>query len=441
MSLDSIYEHGKKYMIGGVSASGRYHSILKKSLVLKSADGCKMVDVDGNEWIDYHNASGASLLGFNHPKIKEGLLKAVEMGNITYMETEYNSKFAEKLSSMVPSAEKVRLCNSGTEATMHAIRIARGYNQKKKIIKFEGHFHGMHELIFYNWRDSLGEVLPEGNISLIRCTDGMVDEFDQLVVVLPWNNPEILESYIKKHKDDISAIICEPIMFNAGCIEPKPGFLEILRRVSSENDIVLIFDEVLSGFRIHRGGAQGYYNVIPDITALSKAIGCGMTIAAVVGKEEFMKVLKPVGKVQMSGTYSGSSLNVIGALAALEVLDEPRFYEDLTKSGSYFFEGINQLFKKTGVVGRLQGLCSRFGLFFGLENKVYDIRESAKKYNNEAGMRFIELALKNKLYFHSFGSGVVPMHSGITAMHTKKIFDYTLNIIEEIFKQMKKEGY
>lgn len=441
MKLDELNKRAQNVMVKGVSASGRYHAILNKSLLLQKADGCIMTDVDGVEWIDYHNESGAGLLGFNNPKMKEALLKALEMGNINYMETEYNLCLAEKISSMVPSAEKVRLCNSGTEATLHAIRLARGYNKKKKIIKFEGHFHGMHELIFYNWRDKIGDILPEGNISLIRGTDGMVDEFDQLVVVLPWNNIEILQSYVQNHKDEISAIICEPIMFNAGCIEPKPGFLEGMRKIADENDVVLIFDEVLSGFRLHKGGAQGYYGITPDITALSKALGSGMTIAAVVGKNHIMRELTPVGKVQMSGTYSGSSLNVLGALAALEIIDQPNFYPELTKHGEYFFSKIDSLFKKTGLTGHVQGLCSRFGLFFGVPGKVWDIRESALNYRSDAGYRFVELALKHHLYFHYFGNGVVPMHCGITSEHTFEILDYSLNIIEEIFSQMVDEGF
>ena len=439
--LDDTYEEAKKYMVMGVASSGKYNKGLGKSLILKRGDGCTMTDLDGNVWIDYHTSSGASILGYNHPAIKKALHEAVEMGHLSYMETEYNLQLAKKICSMVPSAERVRFCNSGTEATIHAIRLARAYSKKKKIVKFEGHFHGMHELIFFNWRERLGEVLPEGNISLLGCSDGILDEYGEFVVVLPWNNEEVLESYVSRHKDEIAGIICEPVMFNAGCIEPKPGFLQKIREVATKNEVVLIFDEVLSGFRMHKGGAQGFYSVTPDLTTLSKALGAGLTIAALVGKKEIMEELAPMGHTSMSGTYTGSSFNVMGALAALNVMDSKDFYPDLTRNGNYLFEGIERALKNAGLRGHVQGLCSRFGIFFGFEEKTWDLRDCSKKYNTKAGSEFIKLALGKRLYFHHFGDGVVPMHSGITSVHTREILDESLNKMEDVFKQMVRQGF
>lgn len=426
-------------MVGGVSAGGRYNPSLKKPLLLSHADGCYMYDVDGNTWIDYHSCSGATLLGFNHPAIREALYKAIEKGFFINFESEYHAELCELISRMVPSAEKVRFANSGTEATLAAIRIARGYTGKKRIIKFEGHFHGMHEFVFYNWHNRLGTMAENKEISKVWDSGGMVDETDELITIIPYNDPEILEKTIIRYKDDLAAVICEPVMYNAGCIEPKPGYLEFLRKVTKEHGVVLIFDEVLSGFRMHPGGAQGYYGVTPDLTTLGKVVGCGMTIAAIVGKTEVMNALNPIGKVVVSGTYTGSLLSVMGAIAALKIINNPKVFEDLNTIGTYFYDNINALMQKYAIKGIVQGLCSRFGLYFGLEEKTNDYRVAAGAFDVEASQLFLKKVLDKRMYFHDFGRGITPMHSGITTAHTRPIIDESLQRIEDVFKEMKKE--
>jgi|LSQX01.1.fsa_nt_gb glutamate-1-semialdehyde 2,1-aminomutase len=426
-------------MVGGVSAGGRYNPSLKKPLLLSHADGCYMYDVDGNTWIDYHSCSGATLLGFNHPAIREALYKAIEKGFFINFESEYHAELCELISRMVPSAEKVRFANSGTEATLAAIRIARGYTGKKRIIKFEGHFHGMHEFVFYNWHNRLGTMAENKEISKVWDSGGMVDETDELITIIPYNDPEILEKTIIRYKDDLAAVICEPVMYNAGCIEPKPGYLEFLRKVTKEHGVVLIFDEVLSGFRMHPGGAQGYYGVTPDLTTLGKVVGCGMTIAAIVGKTEVMNALNPIGKVVVSGTYTGSLLSVMGAIAALKIINNPKVFEDLNTIGTYFYDNINALMQKYAIKGIVQGLCSRFGLYFGLEEKTNDYRVAAGAFDVEASQLFLKKVLDKHMYFHDFGRGITPMHSGITTAHTRPIIDESLQRIEDVFKEMKKE--
>ncbi|MDD3998382.1 MAG: aspartate aminotransferase family protein [Sphaerochaetaceae bacterium] len=439
MISDTLFERARQVMVGGVSAGGRYNPSLKKPLLLSHADGCYMYDVDGNTWIDYHSCSGATLLGFNHPAIREALYKAIEKGFFINFESEYHAELCELISRMVPSAEKVRFANSGTEATLAAIRIARGYTGKKRIIKFEGHFHGMHEFVFYNWHNRLGTMAENKEISKVWDSGGMVDETDELITIIPYNDPEILEKTIIRYKDDLAAVICEPVMYNAGCIEPKPGYLEFLRKVTKEHGVVLIFDEVLSGFRMHPGGAQGYYGVTPDLTTLGKVVGCGMTIAAIVGKTEVMNALNPIGKVVVSGTYTGSLLSVMGAIAALKIINNPKVFEDLNTIGTYFYDNINALMQKYAIKGIVQGLCSRFGLYFGLEEKTNDYRVAAGAFDVEASQLFLKKVLDKHMYFHDFGRGITPMHSGITTAHTRPIIDESLQRIEDVFKEMKKE--
>jgi len=227
MKSDEVYAKAKQFMIGGVSAGGRYHPSLGKPLLLDSADGCFMRDIDGREWIDFHSASGATLLGFNHPAIRAALERSIEKGFFI------NFDFAEQVCAMVPSAERVRLANSGTEATLAALRLAREYTGRNKIIKFEGHFHGMHEFVFYNWHNRLGDVLPSGEIRKVWDTGGMVEAIDDLVIVIPWNDVSVFEKTVAERRGEIGAVILEPVMYNAGCIEPRPGYLERLREITA----------------------------------------------------------------------------------------------------------------------------------------------------------------------------------------------------------------
>jgi glutamate-1-semialdehyde 2,1-aminomutase len=433
---DEVFTRAKTVMTGGVSAGGRYHPSLKKPLLLESVDGCIMRDVDGQEWIDYHSCSGATLLGFNHPAIREAVLQSVERGFFMNFESPFHEQFARQISKMVPSAQKVRLANSGTEATLAALRLARDFTGRKKFIKFEGHFHGMHEFVFYNWHNRLGCVQPSGEIEKVWDTAGMVSETDDLLVIIPFNDIALFEKTVAAHRGELAGVILEPVMYNAGCIEPRPGYLQALREITTREGMLLIFDEVLSGFRMHPGSAQGYYGVTPDLTTLGKVVGNGMPVAALVGKTEVMDHLNPVGKVVMSGTYTSSLTAVMGALAGLKVLDTPDFYPRLNANADYFYGKVNELLRMNGIKGVLHGLGARFGLYFGLEQPTHDYREAARLYDRKLGRRFYELVATKGLYFHDFGDGLTPMHAGITAVHTKEIFDESLNRLSDVFRQM-----
>ena len=436
---DDVFAKARRFMTGGVSAGGRYHPSLKKPLILESADGCIMRDIDGNEWIDFHSASGATLLGFNHPAIRAAVLESVEKGFFLNFESPYHVELAEQISRMVPSAERVRLANSGTEATLAALRLARDFTGRRKFIKFEGHFHGMHEFVFYNWHNRLGAVLPSGEIEKVRDTAGMVPETDDLLIVIPYNDIELFERTVIAHRDELAGVILEPVMYNAGCIEPRPGYLAAVREITKREGLLLIFDEVLSGFRMHPGCAQGFYRVTPDLTTLGKVVGCGMPVAALAGSARVMSHLNPEGKVVMSGTYTGSLTAVMGGLAGLRVVASDGFYDRLNSQASYFYGKVNELLQARGIKGILHGLGARFGLYFGLEQPTYDYREAARLYDHKTGRRFYELVSTKGLYFHDFGDGLTPMHAGITSAHTREILDESLNRLSDVFAQMARE--
>ena len=293
---EGLFSEASKYYIGGAGAAGRFFPAIGRPLYLERADGAYLFDIDGNRYIDYHSSSGATLIGYNNPAIKAAIEKALKMGYFCNFETEYHTELGELICRSIPSAEKIRFANSGTEATMGAVRLARAVTGRKKILKFEGHFHGMHELTFFNCHTELPEIDENGEIRVIADSAGIPEEMGSLVIVIPFNEPDIFRSCLKRHRGEIAAVIMEPVMYNAGCVLPKKEFVQLVREETEREGIVLIFDEVLSGFRMCLGGGQEWLGITPDLTTLAKALGgSGVPIAALVGKESIMKGLNPVG--------------------------------------------------------------------------------------------------------------------------------------------------
>jgi glutamate-1-semialdehyde 2,1-aminomutase len=417
-------------MIGGAGAGGRYHPLLKRPLYLARGRGSRFWDVDGREYIDFFTGSGANFLGHDHPAIKAAIQQALEVGVICNGETEYHSRLADMVADAVPCAEKIRLANSGTEATMGAIRIARGYTKKPKILKFEGHFHGMHDYLWYNCAAGVGALRDDGTVAPLPDSDGMPDLLSELIIVVPFNDIELFEKAIKAHKDELAAVIIEPISYNQGCIPAKPDFLREVRRICSQTGIVLIFDEVLSGFRMCRGGAQEYFGVTPDMCTLAKALGGGVPIAAVCGKTEVMSVLNPVGHTIMSGTYTGHLIAVMGAIACQTEIARPGFYEHINALADRLYKGMTEALRVTGVPAILQGIGARFGVYFGVTEPVTNYRQTVP-VNREMEIRFILGCVKRGLYFHDYGH---TMHHGFSSQHTMADIDEALNIIEDTLR-------
>ena len=432
MKGQQLYESAQQHMIGGAGAGGRYHPLLKRPLYLARGRGSRFWDVDGREYIDFFTGSGANFLGHDHPAIKAAIQQALEVGVICNGETEYHSRLADMVADAVPCAEKIRLANSGTEATMGAIRIARGYTKKPKILKFEGHFHGMHDYLWYNCAAGVGALRDDGTVAPLPDSDGMPDLLSELIIVVPFNDIELFEKAIKAHKDELAAVIIEPISYNQGCIPANPEFLREVRRICSQTGIVLIFDEVLSGFRMCRGGAQEYFGVTPDMCTLAKALGGGVPIAAVCGKTEVMSVLNPVGHTIMSGTYTGHLIAVMGAIACQTEIARPGFYEHINALADRLYKGMTEALRVTGVPAILQGIGARFGVYFGVTEPVTNYRQTVP-VNREMEIRFILGCVKRGLYFHDYGH---TMHHGFSSQHTMTDIDEALNIIESALRDL-----
>jgi glutamate-1-semialdehyde aminotransferase len=280
--------------------------------------------VDGNVYVDYNLSHGATFLGHNHPQIRKAIQQALDMGVICAYETEYHSRLAETICRVIPCAEHVRFANSGSEATFAAIRLARTLTGKQKLLKFEGHFHGLHDYVVWNAHSPVRDTLPTyPYVPLHVESAGVPPQLADLVIVIPWNDPAAFRQAMREREHEIAAVICEPVNYNSGCILPEPGMLELIREETAKRGIVLIFDEVLSSFRMAPGGAQEYYRVTPDVCTLAKAVANGLPLAVVAGKRDFMKVLSPLGPAAHSGTYSGHLFSILAALASLGEITQP----------------------------------------------------------------------------------------------------------------------
>ena len=414
-----LYEQASQYLVGGISSSFRIHPGLGRPFYLSRGDGSKVYDLDGREYIDLCTSHGASLLGHNHPKINEAVQKAVEMGTLCSYETPYHSQLARRICEMVPCAELVRFTGSGTEATMHTIRLAREYTGKDIIVKFEGHFHGYHDYLQFNWHPEVGP--PEFGVPRppVIESGGMPKGIEQYIIVLPFNDEAAIERTLTERKDEIAAVILEPINYNAGCILPAEGYLEQLRELTAENDVLLIFDEVLSGFRTGPGCAQEHFGVTPDLCTLGKCLGGGLPLSAFAGKGEIMEHVAPLGPSTHSGTYNGHLFQVMAGLAALREISKAGFYEPIYQLSDRLYGGTQEIFHRAKIKARVQGLGARFGFYFGLDHEVKDYWRAAQK-DEQLENRFFAAAIKHGVYLHH------GWHHGFSAAHTVEDIDRAL---------------
>ena len=430
-----LFEEASAIVPGGGVASVRYNRALERTLYVSRGDGARIWDVDCNEYLDLCMSHGASLLGHNHPGVRERVTQALEMGILCSYETEHHVALARKMCEMVPGAEMVRFSGSGTETVMHALRLARACTGKNKLIKFEGHFHGYSDGVFWSSAPPLDEAGPAHSPVPYRQSSGIPDSLGGDIIVVPFNDPSALERALSEHRDEVAALIMEPVNYDAGCILPRPGFLQTVRELTADADVLLIFDEVLTAFRIAPGGAQEYYGVIPDLSVLGKATGGGLPLSAIAGKREVMSHLRPLGDAEHSGTYMGHLFSVMGGLAALEALSEPGVHERLFRLGDRLYDGIRRLIAETGIRARLQHLGPRFFVYFGLDpaEEVWDYRTAAG-HSRDMALAFSRETMARGVYFHDYGGGLA--HHGFSTAHTEQDVDVALAAIQGAFRAM-----
>ncbi|MGX7394457.1 aspartate aminotransferase family protein [Carnobacterium mobile] len=425
------YNDADKYFVGSVSSGWNKMENINP-LIVKKAEKCFLLDDKNDIYTDYCMGWGSLFLGHNPNYLSRVFEEAKDIGFGFQYENKYHLKLAKQIVKNVPSAEKVRFTNTGTESTMQAIRMARSITSKEKIIKFEGHFHGVNDYLnFSNDVSNIGKRLSNGTIESLPGSSGIPLEMSKYVISLAYNDIESFEKIISE--EEIAGVILEPICLASAIMFPKNDFLKKLRKLCTESNIILIFDEVMSGFRNNIGGAQKDFAVTPDITIISKILGGGFPISAIVGKKEYMDILDPVGDCIVSGTNNGRILSVIGAYHTVKFLQEnPNVYELNQKNMDYFIKNVNEILNRKKVEGIARGYGGRVSIHFGTTELQDNYESVIKTWDKEKHMRVYDEAFKNKLYGFLLPLSRCPEPICITPIHTKEILDETLNIFEKI---------
>jgi len=389
-SSNSLFERAKELIPGGVNSPVRaFRSVGGAPFFTKSAQGATLTTADDQELIDFVCTWGPAIHGHNHETIREAIAKALEAGTSFGTPNPYEIEMAELIIDMVPSVEKVRMVNSGTEATMTAVRLARGYTNRSKIIKFEGCYHGHVDSLLIKAGSG---ALTLGNPDSAGIPANLAVE----TIVLPFNDLELVEQAFEKYGDEIAGIILEPYPANVGLIFPKAGYLQGLRNLCSKYRSVLIFDEVMTGFRVSAGGVQQVEGITPDLTTLGKIIGGGLPVGALGGKAEIMDHLAPLGPVYQAGTLSGNPLAMAAGIASLKLLKEDNTYERLNRMGEQVRDTIETALQELGIPAQIPQVGSMFCLYFS--EKPVENLDDATAANGERFNKHFHYCLENGVY-------------------------------------------
>lgn len=425
----ALFEQAQKVIPGGVNSPVRaFKSVGGNPLFIKGGDGAYVVDSDDNRYVDYVGAYGPLILGHRNPAVVTALSKQLEAGLGYGATTAEEVSIAEKMCALVPSLEQVRLVTSGTEATMSAIRLARGFTRRDLIVKFEGCYHGH--------VDGLLVKAGSGALTLGEPDSlGVPKSYTELTHVLTYNDSEGVKSFFKEMGEQVACIIVEPVAGNMNCVPPVPGFLETLRECCDESGSVLIFDEVMTGFRVGLGGAQAVYGVTPDLTALGKVIGGGLPVGAFGGRKDIMDHVAPNGAVYQAGTLSGSPLAVAAGLAMLDALTAPGFYEELTATTASLLSGMQERADAAGVPFTTNQVGGMFGCFLNSAEKITSLSE-VMTGDADAFQTYFHVMLENGIYLapSAFEAGFV------SKAHGPDEIQHTLVAAEKAFHRIKQSA-
>lgn len=426
---DALWERAQRHLPGGVTANARIHRSLGRPFLASRAAGGRVWDVDGREFIDLNMSFGASMLGHGHPAVREAVARATELGVMCGYETEHQTRLAERIAELIPSAELVRFAGSGTETTWHALRTAKVATGRTKVVKFEGHFHGYNDTLGYSFWPTPEQAGPAEAPRTVPESEGMPAAGIADTIVLPWNDAAALEDVLATHGTQIAAVIMEPVNIDSGTILPQPGYLEAARELTRRHGVVLIFDEILSGFRMGVDCAQGQFRVTPDMTTLGKTLGGGTALSAFVGSREVMSAVAPLGRAVHSGTYNAHLIPIMAGLAFLDVATDPGFYPGLRALEAAFYPELQAIFDRAGVPVLVHANGARFSLLFGMREAPVRYRDTLA-HDNETATRFYGLALDEGVYFHA------AWHHGFSAMHTRADLDEALDKIERAARRL-----
>lgn len=422
----ALFEQAQRTIPGGVNSPVRaFNGVGGNPLFFKSAHGAYLVDEDQKEYVDYVGSWGPMILGHAHPKVLEAVIACLQQGLSFGAPTAIEVKLAEKVCQLMPSIEQVRMVNSGTEATMSAIRLARGFTKRDKIIKFNGCYHGH--------ADFLLVAAGSGSLTLgVPNSAGVPASIAQHTLIAEFNRLDTVTALFEKYGKEIAAIIVEPVPGNMNCILPEPGFLQGLRQLCDDYGSVLIFDEVMTGFRVALGGAQAHYNIVPDLTTLGKIIGGGMPVGAFGGRADIMHCIAPLGPVYQAGTLSGNPVAMTAGLTTLELLEaDPQFHQKLGSNTEMLMKGLTVCAKEAKVPLTTTAVGGMFGLFFTEAERItgYD---DVKKCNIERFKQFFHGMLQEGIYFapSAYEAGFY------SSAHGDKEIAKTLTAAEKVFAEL-----
>ena len=418
-----LYKEAKLHMPGGVNSPVRaFKNINGNPIFFKKAKGPYLIDADNNKYIDYIGSWGPMILGHSNPKIIKAVSRQLELGTSYGAPTSIESDTAKLIKKCFPSIQKIRMVNSGTEATMSAVRLARGYTNKTKIIKFNGCYHGHVDSLLIKAGSGVSTFgLPD--------SPGIPNELAKKTLSCEFNNKDSFLKIFNKVKYDLAAVIVEPIAGNMGFVPGDKSFLKLLRKKTSENNSLLIFDEVMTGFRVSLGGAQELYGIKPDLTTLGKVIGGGLPVGAFGGKKKVMDCLAPNGPVYQAGTLSGNPLAMAAGSTLIKLLIDKNPYKDLESKAKNLLEGMKEIFDRYDIPFSTNQIGGMFGFFFSeeLPSNLVDVENT----NDKQFKKFLNKCIDNGIYFapSKFEAGF------ISTKHTKTEISNTIKIVEKILKE------
>jgi glutamate-1-semialdehyde 2,1-aminomutase len=397
----ALFPEACEFIPAGVNstARARFSGWEPYPLFASHGTGSHLFDVDGNEYVDYLLGLGPMILGHRPPKVTAAVVKAIEQrGTVFALPTLQEITLARRIIELVPSMEQVRLCNTGTEAVLYSLRLARTFTGRKKVIRFEGMYHGFSDGVYWSKHPPLSEAGPPSRPLPVPQGPGMPEGVAEQLIILPWNDIEALRAAIARDGADVAAVLTEPVMCNTGCILPEPGYLEAMRELTAAHGIILIFDEVITGFRLSLAGAQGHYGIRPDLSIFAKGLGGGFPVAALGGRRDIMALVAD-GTVSMAGTYAANTIAVAAALAALEELTAPGMYEGIYARCERLYGGLERILRDAKLPAHVVGVGPVMQVWFS-EHPIRSYRDAARYASHELFRSWWEGMLDRGVLFH-----------------------------------------
>ncbi len=425
-----LFDQASQVIPGGAGSSARTAKFGWQPYppFMATGTGSRLTDVDGHEYVDYLLGLGPMILGHRHPAVTSAVASAIgEYGTCFGLPYELEIAAAQKVVDAVPSVEMIRFTNSGSEAVGTAVRLARAYTGRRLVIRFEGHYHGWQDTVYWSNHVNPADAGPPSRPRPVPSGPGVPAELADTLIVLTWNDPESFTSVMTERGDEVAAVITEPAVFNTGCILPEPGYLELLRKLTTEHGALLIFDEVITGFRFARGGAQEYFGVMPDLTTLAKGVGGGFPVAAIGGSGAVMSIIAD-GRYSHSGTYNANVVACAAVSATMDLLAEPGLYERQRDLGERLMAGLRSLAEAAALPVIVDGLGTVFQVWFS-QRPIRNWRDAERHANHEAFTRWWQEMLLRGILFHPSQYENLFM----SLVHTDADVDQMLNAAQESF--------